>query len=157
MLRSLLTALALLVLTTEVAYTQITNKDLSLNPRVQTLQIKALIDEVFADYSAADRKRMKVIADCESGGKNKSGGPNGLITHLDSKGRLVKNSRTGAAGATQIYAASHSRTFWARQSLNPNEIYDNIVYARALADERKRVGQYVFADWTASSACYRQG
>lgn len=132
------------------------NDDLSRNLRRQTIQVAALIDKVFHDFSTDDRKTIKVICDCESGGQNARGGPNGLITHVDKNGRLVTNRSTGAAGACQIYKAAHSSHFWAKQQLDPANVLENLQYMRALIQERQQRGQSKFADWKASKKCWQQ-
>lgn len=144
-------AATLLVATTANAEIVQNNSDLSLDPHVQTEQIKEVIEEFFQDKPALIPEMIR-IADCESGGKNGEGRPNGIILHLQPNGQLTRNRTTGAAGAMQIYAASHSAAV--RKQFDETDIIDNIRYARKLVDGRIRAGQNPFADWTASRSCW---
>jgi|GEM_PF-5839665 len=145
-------ALVVMFLAT-AAFSEITNDDLSPDPVEQTEQIIEVVHEVFDDVPHMIPDVITIL-DCETGGLSASGGPNGIILHIKPNGQLERNSTTGALGAAQIYSASHSRHFWARQELNEAEILDNIRYTRALIDDRIRRGHNPYADWRASGSCH---
>lgn len=138
----------------------LSNSELSLDPRVQTQQIIQLaVEDVFADFSRDDQLTILKILSCESGGRNKKNGPIGTIKHLDETGALVINVNkdgTKDLGAGQINPQQHWREFWARKQLDPTQIRENLLYMRALIQDKIDRGEFKFIDWKPSMPCWKQ-
>jgi hypothetical protein len=138
----------------------LSNNELSLDPQVQTLQIIELaVEDIFADFSRDDQLTILNILSCESGGRNKQNGPIGTIKHLDETGALTINvNKDGTIdfGAGQINPQQHWSGFWARKQLDPTQIRENLLYMRALIEDKIDRGKSKFVDWKASRSCWKQ-
>lgn len=143
------------VLAATSASADITNDDLSRDPAVQTEQIIEVIEDVFADESPATIDTTIRIAMCESGLRNRSGRPIGIIIHVETDGTVQQGDVDPRdTGAFQINPAMHSRAWKQENPFNPREIVDNVEYALALQEGRVQSGQYRFADWQPSRSCW---
>lgn len=134
----------ILMTTSSMQVSALTNDELSLDPEEQTTQIEQVIEEVFEDLGPAVVKKMITIADCES-----YGGKDGMIMHIDPNGKIVKNPKSSAHGVFQImFKGSGFKPLAKRLDLELLEVEDNIKFARVLVNDKiDRGRKNLYEDW----------
>lgn len=142
-------AVAATLMATAATAEMIDNSELSLDPKVQTVQIREMIEDVFNPLETrlpGVVSKMMSIADCES-----YGGRDGVIMHIAPNGQIIKNSQTGRAkGVFQIVPNPHSRVA-AEKGLDLNQVADQILYAKFLVEDRiRRRDGGPYSDWVCS-------
>ncbi len=152
-LSALALAATMLVASTANAETVQDNSDLSLNPHIQTEQIKEVIGEVFKDKPTEIRIALTRIAMCESGGRDKKGKPTGTIVHIKADGSVTRNPHSTAIGVFQVLRGLHSKALAARD-LDVHNVRDNVEAARMLVEEQEASGKHPLNPWKPSRSCW---
>lgn len=115
------------------------NNELSANPAVQAEQIETMIEVVFEPLEPQVPgivDKMMDIAQCES-----------TMQHLLPNRRLVRNTKSSAAGVFQVLLVLH-RPDYQKLGLDPRNVSDNIEFSAYLVERKIRQGRRnVFEDW----------